>query len=122
MSEVGLIFILGFLVYIGFGLLYAEKKKRQEDRIENAKRFQELKEKVGYDEDKERLKDLKIDLKKAIANSKKKTHIKTIDGYKETYVQINKNYSESLEDIHEDIKELKNEIKELEKEIKLKDV
>jgi hypothetical protein len=122
MSEVGLIFILGFLVYVGFGLLYAEKKKRKEDRIENAKRFQELKEKTGYDEDKERLKDLKIDLKEAIANSKKKTHTKTIDGHKEIYVQINKNYFESLETIHEDIKELKKEIKELEKEIKSKDV
>ena len=67
-------------------------------------------------------KNIKLDLKTAIANTKKKTHTKIIDGTKETYVKINENYSEPLDSIYEDIKELKKEIKELEKEIKSKNV
>ena len=42
MSAVGLIFILGFLVYIGFGLLYAEKKKHKkklQEISENPKEY-----------------------------------------------------------------------------------
>ena len=118
----GLILLLGFLAFFFYANWNYEKKKRQEDLDDSARRIEEIKNKTGYDEDKERLKNIKLDLKTAIANTKKKTHTKIIDGTKETYVKINENYSEPLDSISEDIKELKKEIKELEKEIKSKNV
>ncbi len=98
-------------------MIQALNKRREQEQEEHQREIKEIKEKSGYDEDEQELKDLNMALKEAITNSKKKTYTKTIDGFKDTYVQINENYSEPLDHINEDIKELKEKIKILKKKI-----
>lgn len=115
-----ILIIVGIIAVIIFQMVQAQNKRREQEQEAHQKEIKEIKEKSGYDEDEQELKDLNIALKEAIANSKKKTYTKTIDGFKDTYVKINENYSEPLDLVYEDIKELKGQIRSLKKKIKNK--